>query len=197
MIAKSTVDHAAPALVALSSILAAGNWYLQPERPGAWASAMFLIGCMGLALFLIPRDAHDAARRGAGDSIRRGVVFAGLMLVMVLGLKLATAAGLIVDADVSRRATMIVTAAFFVFTGNAMPKTLTPLASLQCDGAKIQAFQRFAGWTWVLSGLAFGIAWLVLPIDLAKPVSLVLLMTGMLLVAGQMVRLRLRRRREA
>jgi hypothetical protein len=49
----------------------------------------------------------------------------------------------------------------------------------------------------VLSGLAFGIAWLVLPIDLAKPVSLVLLMTGMLLVAGQMVRLRLRRRREA
>jgi len=197
MIAKSTVDHAAPALVALSSVLAAGNWYLQPERPGAWASALFLIGCMGLALFLVPRDAQDAARPGAGDSIRRGVVFAGLMLVMVLGLKLATAAGLIVDGDLSRRATMIVTAAFFVFTGNAMPKTLTPLASLQCDGAKTQAFQRFAGWTWVLSGLAFGIAWLVLPIDLAKPVSLVLLMTGMLLVAGQMVRLRLRRRREA
>jgi hypothetical protein len=124
-------------------------------------------------------------------------VFAGLILVIVLSMKLATAMGVIEDADLSRRATMAILGAFFVVTGNAMPKTLTPLSALQCDAARVQAFQRFAGWTWVLTGLAFAIVWLVLPVDLAKPVSLVLLTSGMLAIVWQVVRLRRTRQREA
>jgi len=36
-----------------------------------------------------------------------------------------------------------------------MPKALTPLSAAQCSGdpMKAQAFQRFVGWTWVLTGL--------------------------------------------
>jgi hypothetical protein len=197
MTGKSAVDHAAPALLVLSSMLAAGNWYLQPERPGAWASTVFLIGCMALPLLIVPRHGNEAARRRAGDSIRRGIVFAGLILVIVLSMKLATAMGVIEDADLSRRATMAILGAFFVVTGNAMPKTLTPLSALQCDAARVQAFQRFAGWTWVLTGLAFAIVWLALPVDLAKPVSLVLLTSGMLTIVWQVVRLRRTRQGEA
>lgn len=193
---KWAVDHLAPALLVLGLVLAAANWYLQPERPGAWASTVFLIGCMALFLFVVRHD-HGAARRGAGDSIRSGLAFTGLILVIVLSMKLVTAMGVIEDADLSRRATMAILGAFFVVTGNAMPKTLTPLSALQCDPARVQAFQRFAGWTWVLTGLAFAIVWLVLPLELAKPVSLVLLVSAMLAVLGQIVRLRGTRRRQA
>jgi hypothetical protein len=195
MVARSAL--AAPALLALSIALTAGNWYIQPDRAWAWGSAAFLIGCMAVALLLAPRTSSDAARRAAGDSIRSAVVFAGLVLVISLGMKLATALGAIGDNDLSRRATMVILGAFFVVTGNRMPKTLTPLVALQCDPARLQAFQRLAGWTWVLTGLAFAIVWLLLPLDLAKPVSVVVLMAGMLVTASQLVRLRTSRRREA
>ena len=33
-----------------------------------------------------------------------------------------------------------------MFTGNAIPKTLTPLAALRCDPARVQAFNRFGDW---------------------------------------------------
>ena len=83
------------------------------------------------------------------------------------------------------------------YVGNGLPKMLTPLSVLQCDGARAQAFQRFAGWTWVLSGLAFATAWMVLPIGLAKPVSLVVLVSGMVIVVAEVVRMSRGRQREA
>jgi hypothetical protein len=46
----------------------------------------------------------------------------------------------------------------------------------------------------VLTGLSFAFAWLVLPVDLAKPISMLLLMGGMLAIVTQIVRLRTRRR---
>lgn len=178
------------ALLVLCALLAATNWYLQPERAGAWASVIALLVCMAVAFLFTLRTSENEARRRAGDSIRQAVVFAGLMLAIPLGARFAVELGLIHDADFSKRLTMVLVGAFFAFTGNAMPKTLTPLAQLQCDAARVQAFQRFAGWAWVLTGLGFAIAYLVLPLDLAKAVSMVILMTGMLLVAVQLLRLR-------
>jgi len=188
MLANATRHLTAPALLALGIMLALGNWYLQPERALAWASTVILLGGMAVALLLVRR--HDLVRRGTGDSIRSAVVFAGLMLVIPLSTKLAAAMGAIADADLSRSATMVLIGAFFVYTGNALPKTLTPLTALQCDAGRVQAFQRFAGWTWVLTGLAFAIAWLVLPVYLAEPVSTTLLLVGTLMVVSQIVLLR-------
>jgi hypothetical protein len=196
MVSKSGVQHAAAALMVLSTMLAVGNWYLQPDRAWAWASAMVVIGCMGVALFVVPRYEY-VTRRGAGDAIRSAVVFSGLILAISLGMKLALVLGAVTDADLSRRATMVILGVFFAFTGNGMPKTLTPLAAMRCDPARVQAFQRFAGWTWVLTGLAFAGVWLLLPLGLAKPVSVIVLMSGMLAIAAQLARLRTTRSRAA
>jgi hypothetical protein len=59
----------------------------------------------------------------------------------------------------------------------------------------VQAFQRFAGWTWVLTGLSFALVWMVLPIDLAKPLSVAIIVCGMVLVVAALVRLFLLRER--
>lgn len=188
--AKPISHFLAPALLVLSTVLAAANWALQPARAGAWAATLAFLGCMAVALVFAHRRAGNEAQRRAGDAIRHAVVFAGLMLAIPLSMRLGTALGVFHDADLSRRTTMVLMGAFIAFTGNAMPKTLTPLSALQCDAAKVQAFQRFAGWTWVLTGVAYAIIWLVLPLGLAKPVSVVLLMTGMLAVAVRLLRLR-------
>lgn len=132
----------------------------------------------------------DGGRRHAASSIKQGLVFAGLMLACTLLPKFATALGAIADADVSRRVTMAILGIFFVFMGNAFPKMLTPLSQLTCDPAKVQAFQRFTGWTWVLTGFPFAFVWLVLPLDVAKPLSMLILFSGMLLVALRVVQLR-------
>lgn len=175
---KPISHYLAPALLAGGVALAASNWYLQPERAAAWVAAVVLLACMAVALVV-------STGRPTGEAIRRAVVFAGWLLVISLG---ATLVGGL-DA-MSRRATHVVLGAFFVATGNAMPKTLTPLSALRCDPAKVQAFQRFVGWTWVLTGVAYSLAWLVLPLDVAKPVSVAFLGAGMLLVATRIAHLR-------
>jgi hypothetical protein len=179
----------APALLALSTLLAAWNWYVQPQRTAVWVVVLVVVAIMMLAALAARRSKNGAASRRAADSITSGIVFAGLMLASSLGLKLATALGAMTQPDLSQRVLMVILGAFFTATGNALPKTLTPLAG-KCDGARTQAFQRFAGWTWVLTGVTFAMAWLLLPVHLAQPVSLVLLLGGMLIIVAQIVRLR-------
>lgn len=184
-----------PALLATSMLLAAWNWYVQPQRASVWTVVLVILALLMLAALAVRRTHGVAWRRGA-DSIASGIVFAGLMLASSLGLKLATALGAVNRTDLSQRVLMVILGAFFAFTGNALPKTLQPL-SAKCDGARAQAFQRLAGWTWVLTGLTFAISWLVLPVSVAQPVSLVLLVGGMLTIGAQIVRLRRTRRHEA
>jgi hypothetical protein len=186
----------APALLALSTLLAIWNWYVQPERAWAWAITLTLLAIMMATALAVRRSKGGAASRRAADGVTVGVVFAGLMLVSSLGLKLSTALGATSRSDLAQRLLMVILGAFFTFTGNAVPKTLTPLAA-KCDGARVQAFQRLAGWTWALTGLTFAAAWLVLPVHLAQPVSLVLLLGGMLIIVTQIVRVRRTREREA
>jgi hypothetical protein len=76
---------------------------------------------------------------------------------------LAHAYGVVDDPDGGRRATMIIFGAYFAAFGNTLPRMLPAVSSMQCNGARVQAFQRLAGWTWVLCGLGFATAWLALP----------------------------------
>ena len=191
MAAKPMSYYLAPVLLVLSTMLAAVNWYLQPLRAVAWASAIGVLACMALIFFLVSRrHGNEAAGLRAEAAITDAIVFAGVILAITLSVKLATTLGVINDTDLSRRMTMVVMGIFIAFTGNSVPKTLTPLSALQCDPDKVQAFQRLAAWMWVLTGLAYAIVWLVLPIALAKPVSIAVMMSGMLVIVTQIVRLR-------
>ena len=191
MAAKPIWNYIPPALIALDSLLLAENWYLRPQSAGSWFVVLAVLIGMTLALVLASRKSQEeAARRDAGGSVRRGIATAGLILAISLGAKLGVALGAVHFGDIALRAPMAIVGAFLAVTGNAIPKTLTPLASLQCDPAKVQAVQRLAGWTWTLAGLAVAIAWLTLPINVAEAMSYLLLPTAILVTVGQAVWLR-------
>jgi hypothetical protein len=151
MTAKPIWNYIPPALIALNTLLLAGNWYLRPQSAGSWFVVLLLLIGMTLALVLLSREPKEQA---------------------------------------ARRATMAIGGAFLAVRGNAIPKTLTPLAALHCDPAKAQAVQRLAGWIWALAGLAVAIAWLMLPINLAEEMSYLLLPSAILVTVGQAVWLR-------
>ncbi len=147
---------------------------------------------MALIAWLVSRGMQKVAEAngwtaslcGGVDSIRGAIVFAALMMMASLGENLATGLGFggVADFDdLSKRLTQVLTGLFFVWMGNAMPKALTPLSAAQCSGdaIKSQAFQRFVGWTWVITGLGYSISWLVLPIGSAKWVAMTCLFVGM------------------
>ncbi len=92
---------------------------------------------------------------------------------------------------------MAIAGLFVAFMGNALPKTLTPLSRLQCDPGRVQAFQRFAGWTWVLAGVGYAIAGWCCRSTSREPVSMALLVGAIVVVLIQMIRLRWTRPRAA
>ena len=141
----------------------------------------------------VPVTSTPKPRHWTAD-LRVGLVFAGLMLLIPLGARLAARYGWTDTAGLRDKALMVSLAAFIVVTGNSIPKRI---ASLACQGAepgRVQAFYRFAGWVWVLTGLAFGIAWMLLPSGAAGSATLVILPLGIALVAYRWLRLNAARR---
>ena len=175
--------------------LALANWNAKPAAAWAWAAAIVIFVVMvavqrrsQLALSRSPGDA--ASVRGVA-SVAGAVVFGALMMIIPLALTLAHASGLVDDPDSGmQRTTMIMLGAYLAMTGNAMPRMLPTVSSMQGDVARIQAFQRLAGWTWVLCGLGYAMAWLALPIDAAGPISMALVATAMTVTIVQLLRLR-------
>jgi hypothetical protein len=178
--------YVTPALLALGAILSIANWYLTPERSSAWAITLAF-----LVFLVVPlRIARRVQSRGlSSDWISGGVGLAALMLVIGLSGKLAQAVGAIDNQDLSQRLTSALVGVFLAAIGNATPKMLTPLSAMACDGARTQAFQRFSGWTWFMAGLTYAMVWLVLPIEIAKPLSVMVVLGAVLLVATQLFRL--------
>ena len=193
MVPTSIMFRVASALTAVGIVLALANWYARPEAALAWTAplAMFavMIAALRVSRLALRRSTTDAARRSF-DWIATGVVFGALMMGVPLALTLARSYGLIDGVDVSRRATGVLTGAFLMMLGNVMPKNLPTLSSMRCDGARQQAFQRLAGWTWVLCGLGSAVAWLALSIDTAENATTVLAVTAMAVTIGQLLRLR-------
>ena len=195
---RSISDRFAPALIALGIVLVAASWYLRSPR-ASWPAAALLavLALVWVVTYSLRRSTNQGSPRRAVDAMQQAIVFAASILVLSLAAKLAADLGLLAGADLARRTGMAITGLFVAFMGNALPKTLTPLSRLQCDPGRVQAFQRFAGWTWVLAGVGYAIAWLVLPLDLARPVSMSLLVSAIVVVLIQMIRLRWTRPRAA
>lgn len=183
------------ALPLIVLVLALANWYARPAAAWAWtaviAIALIMIVVTRLSQSRSNQSPGDAVLARSADSIASAVVFAALMLIIPLALTLARAYGLVDNpADGIQRTTMILIGAYLAMTGNAMPRMNPPTSSKGCSGGRIQAFQRLAGWTWMLCGFGFATAWLALPIDAAGPVSTTLVGTAMLVTIVGIWRLR-------
>lgn len=111
---------------------------------------------------------------------RNSLVFAALMIVMPIATVVANRLGWVDDQDLGARLVMAMSGVFLMVTGNAIPKRLASLAGP--DPARTQSFRRFAGWAWVLTGLALAVAWLVLPIPAAIASTFVILPVGVGLI---------------
>jgi hypothetical protein len=188
------MSRAASALTAVGTVLVVANWYAKPEAALAWTAPLAMFAVMFAALRLsrraLRRSTEDATALRSLDWITTGVVFGALMMGIPLALTLARSYGVVDDPDLGRRSTGVLSGAFLVMLGNVMPKTLPPLSSMRCDGARLQAFQRLAGWTWVLCGLGSAIAWLALSIDSAEIATTVLVVAAMVVTIVQILRLR-------
>ena len=191
-------SRAVLAMPLISIVLALANWNARPEEAWAWA-AVIVISVVMIAVQRFwqrasSRSSGDAALARGADSVSGAVVFGALMMIIPLVLTLAHAYG-VVDNPASgvQRTTMIMVGAYLAMTGNAMPRMLPPTSSLRCGGAQVQAFQRLAGWTWVLCGLGLATAGLALPMDTAGPISMALVATAMTVTIVQLVRLRKQR----
>lgn len=186
--------YVTPALLALGPILTMANWYLTPERSRAWALTLAVLVFL-VVPFWIARHLRSS---GQSDGWISGAVgLAALMMVIALSGKLAQALGAIDNQDLSQRLTSALVGVFLAAIGNATPKMLTPLSAMACDGARTQAFQRFSGWTWFIAGLTYAMVWLVLPIEVAKPLSMLVTVSAIVLIATQLFRLWRMRRRAA
>jgi hypothetical protein len=188
-------SRASAVLPLIGIVLALANWNARPDAAWAWAAAIVMF----LVMVAVRRLVQRAVRRSPGDaasvrsvaSVTGAVVFGALMMGIPLALTLAHAYGLVDDPDSGmQRTTMIMVGAYLAVTGNAMPRMLPPTASMPDGGARVQAFQRHAGWTWVLCGLGYAMAWLALPIDAAGPISMTLVATAMIVTIMQLLRLR-------
>ena len=112
-----------------------------------------------------------------------GLAFGVLMLASAWVLKRVSP-----DPDLPMRVTMVLLGLYYVVSGNALPRRFTARAAQRPNAESIQARQRFAGWTFVLAGLAFALAWIVLPTDVAEPLSLAFLLGGSLMVLVRTMR---------
>jgi hypothetical protein len=110
----------------------------------------------------------------------RGLVVASGLLGITVVLKLLSPAHL--GTDTARRILGVLMGAVVVIYANAVPKTLSPLLQLRCDPAVEQALRRFTGWSLVLGGAAYALAWAIAPLTYANILAAALLGTAVLLV---------------
>ena len=187
-------SRAGAVLPLIGIVLALANWNARPDAAWAWAAVIV----MSLIMAAVRWRSQLAFRRSSGDavsirsfaSVTGAVAFGALIMIVPLAMTLGHAYGVVEDPDSGRRTTMIILGAYLAVLGNGIPRMLPPMSSLQCDGARVQAFQRLAGWTWALCGLGFVTAWLALPIDTAESVSTALVLAAMAVTIVQLVRLR-------
>ena len=109
------------------------------------------------------------------------LVGAALLLMVSFGVKFLAANGTI-DAETSRRLMQAVIGLILVVSGNSIPKKFDSGCEKKCASSRAQSLRRFAGWTFVIAGLAYSIIWLVVPLPLAGVLSVSIVATSVVLV---------------
>jgi uncharacterized membrane protein YeiB len=187
-------SRAGSAVPLVGIVLALANWNAQPDAAWKWSVAIVVLVVMVIARHVLQlalrRSSGDAASERTFASASSAVVLGAVMVVIPLAVQLAETYGVLNDPDSGKRTVMIIIGLYLAATGNSLPRLLPPVSAMQGNAARAQAFQRLLGWTWVVFGLGFAIAWLVLPIDAAGPVSVALVAAAFIVTMVQVIRLR-------
>lgn len=115
--------------------------------------------------------------------LRMALAFAATIFAVTLGARWASVLGVALPDDFAARALMALSGLYLMATGNSIPKRLVPASAWGSSPARVQAFLRFSGWTWVLAGFALVLASAALPFGLVTLVTLTVLPASILLVA--------------
>ena len=164
------VSHAALAAVsALVAFTSAWMWHLQPERILLYGLTGTMIPVAWVGMLLYERR---GSRTGGARTAHASKALAAATALLAASLVMALVEGLgILNGETADRVVGVGIGILLTLIGNTVPKALTPLVKLRCDPADVQAFRRFAGWTFVLTGIAYASTWLVLTADRAAVVS--------------------------
>ena len=127
--------------------------------------------------------------------IRNALVAAALIMGAALGMNMLVDYGYI-EREVSKQALQVALGLYLLVIGNSLPKKISSMSDQNCGSAKGQSLRRFAGWTFVLSGLAYSVLWLVVPAEIAEVAGIAVVATGLILVVTPCVWLALRRKRK-
>jgi len=114
-----------------------------------------------------------------GDIVH-GLLLAAVLIAVALASKHLPPAYL--SPNLARRLPGVLMGAVVVFYANAVPKRLTSLIESRCDPIAGQAIRRFTGWTLVLGGAGYAIAWVIAPLTYADVLAPGILGTAVLLV---------------
>ncbi len=97
------------------------------------------------------------------------LIFALLILLAAWSMRWAEAQGLITDG--AERAAGVVLGLILIWMGNLMPKQV-PDQCPNCVDGRAFAMRRFAGWMFIVCGVALGLMWIFAPLPYANSLDL-------------------------
>jgi hypothetical protein len=168
MMSPKTQTIVASTVIALTSVVAS---ILLPMKPDASAivlgmMAAFIVVWNGTA-FLTKRKCSDWIDSRVRHEILFAIILASLLLLGSISATLAKELQ-IFDSDFVKRIVGVNIGLMLIVLGNYMPKKVFGTTeSCSRNNGKSNSIQRFMGWTFVLGGLLYSLAWLTLDLDQA------------------------------
>lgn len=169
--------------MSLVVVLAAVNWYLQPDRALRWIVVMLAMPLVTWFSFRNRRRrARDSSWQAHSSDITSGVVVGSAVLVISLIINLVRALEWVDPARATQFGGILISLLLIVFA-NGIPKAVGPLCQRRLSTNAVQSFQRFMGWTLVLVGMGMLFSWLLLPVLQARSVVMILCLFAVLALA--------------
>jgi hypothetical protein len=125
--------------------------------------------------------------------LARGLVVAGLLIAAAVAMVTARRLGLLADPELAPRAFGILCGLVLAAYGNVIPRKLVRYEPGSARPARRQAAMRFAGWAFVLAGLANALVWSFAPSTGMALWSMVPIAAAVALVVLRCLRLRTER----
>jgi len=123
----------------------------------------------------------------SSQPLRRALSIAALYLLTSVVLNALRQHHVVGDETAVRLMGMFMGSVVMVI-GNAIPKTLVPLARLSCAPSREQTLRRVCGWAAVLGGLGYTLAYALAPMAIAGKLANAVLAPAFVVVAGIMAR---------